>query len=327
MTTTEFTTDDAGSYRTSTAGARSRPGIDEPLRIVPLRSPGQWVAAAVALFLLVFAVDSLAHNKAIEWHVVGEYFTSHAIVSGLYMTLWLTGLTLVLGFALGIVVAIMRMSHNAVLQGLAWGYIWIFRATPLLVQLLLWFNLGALYPKLSLGIPWGPTYLHVETKNLVGATAAAIIGLTLHEAAYAAEIIRGGILSVDTGQSEAAQALGLSRARILRRIVLPQAMRTIIPSAGNLLIGLLKRTTMVSVIAVNDLLYSAQLIYNRNFLIIPLLTVATLWYIVITSILTTGQYYLERYFGQGSARQPPPTPLQRLRTRIASPHPRVGGTA
>lgn len=300
---------------------------DETPRIVPVRHPGQWVSAAVALFLVVFAVDSLARNKAVGWRVVGEYFTSHAIVSGLYLTLWLTALTLVLGFALGTAVAVMRMSHNPVLQALSWGYIWIFRATPLLVQLLVWFNLGALYPQLSLGIPWGPTFLHVATKNLVGATAAAVIGLTLHEAAYAAEIIRGGILSVDTGQSEAAQALGLNKGRILRRIVMPQAMRTIIPSAGNLLIGLLKGTTMVSVIAVNDLLYSAQLIYNRNFLIIPLLTVATLWYIVITSILTTGQYYLERYFAQGSARQLPPTPLQRLRTRIASPRIRAGGTA
>ncbi|MFC0042396.1 ABC transporter permease subunit [Actinomadura rayongensis] len=278
---------------------------EPPPRVVPVRRTGQWASAAVVAFLAVFAVQSLATNDAMQWDVVGAYFTSKSIVRGLYMTLWLTGLTFVLGFLLGTVLAICRMSGNAVLRGAALGYIWLFRSTPLLVQLLVWFNIGALYPKLGLGIPWGPTFVQVDAKDLIGATTAAIIGLTVHEAALAAEIVRGGILGVDAGQTQAAQALGLSRFRTLRRIVLPQAMRTILPNAGNQIVSLLKSTTLVSVIGVGDVLYSAELIYGRNFLIIPLLLVATLWYLVVASLLSVGQFALERHYGRGSDERRP----------------------
>jgi len=212
----------------------------------------------------------------------------------------------------------MRLSANPVLSTLSWGYVWIFRSTPLLVQLLFWFNIGALYPTLGLGIPFGPQFVTVKTVNLLGPTLTAVIGLTLHEAAYAAEVVRGGILSVDSGQTEAAQALGIGRRRTLRRIVIPQAMRSIVPTAGNMLIGTLKGTSIVSVLAVHDLLYSVQLVYNQTYQVIPLLMVATLWYIAVTTVLSAGQFYVERHYARGSARALPPTSLQRLRVRLAA---------
>lgn len=261
-------------------------------RIVARRRPGQWVAAALVLVLLGLAVNSVLRNEAFQWDVVGEYFTSSSVLRGLGLTLWLTALVMALGFAIGTLLAIMRLSANPVLRAVSWGYVWLFRSMPILVQLLFWFNIGALYP----------TLLGVKTVDLFGPVTVAIIGLTLHEAAYAAEVVRGGILSVDRGQIEAAQALGLSRARRWRRIVLPQAMRSIVPPAGNMLIGTLKGTSIVSVIAVQDLLYSVQLVYHRTYQVIPLLLVATIWYVVVTSLLSVGQYYIERHYARGTTR-------------------------
>ncbi|MCS0635552.1 amino acid ABC transporter permease [Streptomyces sp. LP05-1] len=286
-------------------------------RIVPRRKTGRLVAAAVALLLFAMAVNSVVRNDAFQWDVVGRYFTTAAVLDGLWMTLWLTAVVTVLGFLLGIPLAVARLSANPVLRTLSWGYVWIFRSTPLLVQLLFWFNIGALYPTLGLGIPFGPRLVSVETVNLLGPTLTAVIGLTLHEAAYAAEVVRGGILSVDAGQAEAAQALGLGRWRTLRRIVVPQAMRAIVPTAGNMLIGTLKGTSIVSVLAVHDLLFSVQLVYNQTYQVIPLLLVATLWYIAVTTVLGAGQYYVERYYARGSTRGLPPTPLGRLRVTLA----------
>jgi polar amino acid transport system permease protein len=271
-------------------------------RIVPLRRPGRWITAAVVLVMLAAALRSVVTNEAFQWGVVWQYFSTDAVLRGLGLTLWLTALTLVLGFAFGTALAVLRLSGNPVLAGASWGYVWLFRSVPMLVQLLFWFNIGALYPKLSIGIPFGPDFFSVSSTNLIGPTAAVIIGLTLHEAAYAAEIVRGGIVSVESGQVEAALALGMGRGRILRRIVLPQAMRSIIPAAGNLLIGTLKGTSIVSVLAVQDLLHSVQIIYNRNYLIIPLLLVATIWYVIVTSILSVGQHYVERYYARGAGR-------------------------
>ncbi|MCS7481562.1 amino acid ABC transporter permease [Umezawaea endophytica] len=284
--------------------------------VVPLRRPGRWISAVVVLVMLAAAVRSVITNEAFQWSVVAEYFTAEVVLRGLGLTLWLTVLTLVLGFALGTVLAVLRLSGNPVLVGVAWGYVWIFRSVPMLVQLLFWFNIGALYPTLSFGIPFGPDFVSISSTNLIGPLAAVIIGLTLHEAAYAAEIVRGGVISVEQGQVEAALALGMGRGRILRRIVLPQAMRSIIPAAGNALIGTLKGTSIVSVLAVQDLLFSVQLIYNRNYLIIPLLLVATVWYVVVTSVLSVAQYYVERYYARGAARALPPTPWQRLKGRL-----------
>jgi len=283
---------------------------------MPLRRPGRWISALLVLVLLAAATRSVITNDAFQWGVVAEYFTADVVLRGLGLTLWLTVLTLVLGFALGTVLAVLRLSGNPVLVGVSWGYVWIFRSVPMLVQLLFWFNIGALYPTLSLGIPFGPDFVSISSINLIGPTAAVIIGLTLHEAAYAAEIVRGGVISVEHGQVEAALALGMGRGRILRRIVLPQAMRSIIPAAGNALIGTLKGTSIVSVLAVRDLLFSVQLIYNRNYLIIPLLVVATIWYVVVTSVLSVAQFYVERYYARGAARALPPTPWQRLKGRL-----------
>ncbi|MER6069235.1 amino acid ABC transporter permease [Streptomyces sp. NPDC001852] len=259
-------------------------------RIVPQRRYGQWTAAVVVLVLLGLAVTSVLRNRAFQWDVVAEYVTSGSILRGLWLTLWLTAVVMVLGFALGTLLAAFRLSANPVLRAVSWGYVWLFRSIPILVQLLLWFNIGALYPQV----------LGVRTVNLLTPVAVAIVGLTLHEAAFAAEVVRAGILSVDRGQIEAAQALGLSRSRRWWRIVLPQAMRSIVPPAGNMLVGTLKGTSIVSVIAVNDLLFSAQLIYHQTYQVIPLLMVATLWYAVVTSVLGLGQHYIEKYYARGT---------------------------
>ncbi|MFD5459436.1 amino acid ABC transporter permease [Streptomyces olivaceus] len=266
-------------------------GPDLP-RIVPQRRLGQWTAAAAVLVLLGLAVNSVLRNDAFQWGVVADYFTSDAVLRGLWLTLWLTAVVMVLGFALGTLLAAFRLSANPVLRAVSWGYVWLFRSIPILVQLLLWFNVGALYPQIH----------GVNTVDLLGPVTVAVIGLTLHEAAYAAEVVRGGILAVDRGQIEAAQALGLSRWRRWRRIVLPQAMRSIVPPAGNMLIGTLKGTSIVSVIAVQDLLYSVQLVYHRTYQVIPLLMVATVWYTVVTSLLGIGQHYVEKHYARGTER-------------------------
>ncbi|MFE2559474.1 amino acid ABC transporter permease [Streptomyces sp. NPDC059352] len=271
--------------------ATAPPPAEPPPRVVPARRAGQWAAATVVLVLLGLGLLSVVRNKAFQWDVVAEYFTSASVLRGLGLTLWLTALVMALGFVLGTLLAVLRLSFNPVLRAVSWGYVWFFRSTPILVQLLFWFNIGALYP----------TVLGVHTVNLLGPVSVAVIGLTLHEAAYAAEVVRGGILSVDRGQIEAAQSLGLGRWRRLTRIVLPQAMRAIVPPAGNMLIGTLKGTSIVSVIAVQDLLYSTQLVYHRTYEVIPLLLVATLWYVAVTSVLSLGQHYVERYYARGTA--------------------------
>nr|WP_225976777.1 amino acid ABC transporter permease [Streptomyces griseus] len=260
-------------------------------RIVPVRRTGRWAAAVAVLALLALALDSVIRNEAFQWDVVASYFATATVLRGLWLTLWLTAVVMVLGFALGALLAVLRLSGNPVLQAVSWGYVWLFRSTPILVQLLFWFNIGALYPQI----------FGVSTVTLLGPVAIAVIGLTLHEAAYAAEVVRGGILSVERGQVEAAQSLGLGPWRRFRRIVLPQAMRSIVPPAGNMLIGTLKGTSIVSIIAVQDLLYSVQLVYHRTYEVIPLLLVATLWYAAVTSLLSIGQRYVERYYARGTA--------------------------
>ncbi|MBH0244653.1 amino acid ABC transporter permease [Streptomyces cavourensis] len=260
-------------------------------RIVPVRRTGRWAAAVAVIILLALALNSVIRNEAFQWDMVLAYFGTATVLRGLWLTLWLTAVVMVLGFALGALLAVLRLSGNPVLQAVSWGYVWLFRSTPILVQLLFWFNIGALYPQI----------LGVNTVTLLGPVSIAVIGLTLHEAAYAAEVVRGGILSVERGQVEAAQSLGLGPWRRFRRIVLPQAMRSIVPPAGNMLIGTLKGTSIVSIIAVQDLLYSVQLVYHRTYEVIPLLLVATLWYALVTSLLSIGQRYVERYYARGTA--------------------------
>jgi polar amino acid transport system permease protein len=196
----------------------------------------------------------------------------------------------------------MRLSPNPLVSGASWLYILFFRGTPVLVQLLFWYNIAALYPKIALGVPFGPALVHPDANTLITAFRAAVLGLGLNEGAYMAEIMRAGIISVDPGQSDAARSLGMTRLQTMRRIVLPQAMRVIIPPTGNETISMLKTTSLASVITVTELLYSAQLIYSANFKPIPLLIVVSIWYLVCTSVLYVGQHYLERYYGRGTAR-------------------------
>jgi polar amino acid transport system permease protein len=275
-------------------------------RLVASRRPGQWVSAGVVLVLFAMLVNTLVTNERFQWRVVGDYFLNGSVMQGLALTLWMTAAVMACGFLLGIGLAAMRLSSNPVLRSLSFGYVWLVRSVPPLVQLLFWYEIASLYPQLSLGIPFGHEFVTVKTAHLFTGILAAFVGLTVDTAAFSAEIVRGGILSVERGQSEAAEALGLGRGRIFRRIILPQAMPAIVPAAGNLLIGLLKATSIVSVIAVQDLLYSVQLIYQQNFLIMPLLMVATLWYIILTTVLSIGQYFIERYYARGKRRGPGP---------------------
>jgi polar amino acid transport system permease protein len=254
------------------------------------------------LVVTVFSIQSVVTNKTMQWDVVRSYFFSSEVLHGLWLSIWVTLVVTAVSLLLGAVLAAMRLSQQPVLRAIAWAYVWLFRSIPLLVQLLVWFNIGYLYPKLSFGIPWGPTFVEVQANKVMTALIAALLGLILHETAYATEIIRGGLLSVDAGQKEAAHALALSPLFTFTRIVLPQAMRAILPSAGSLLVGTLKATSMLSVIAVADLLYSVQIIYNRTFEIVPLLTVACIWYLVLTSVLSIGQYLIEKRYSRGTSR-------------------------
>jgi polar amino acid transport system permease protein len=291
----------------------------EDLRVVPVRHPGRWVAVVVIAVLVAMLAHSLITNPRWEWDFVRGYLTYPAILRGIVVTLELTVLAMAIGVVLGIVLAVMRLSPNPVVAGTSWVYTWFFRGTPVLVQLIFWAFIAQLYPRLSIGIPFGPEFAGADANKVIGIFTAAVLGLGLNEGAYMAEIVRAGLLSVDEGQSEAASALGMQRMQTMRRIVLPQAMRVIIPPTGNETISMLKTTSLVTIIGVADLLGAAQLIYGSNFKQIPLLVVASLWYLLVTSVLSVGQYYLERRFARGSSRGLPPTPLQRVRARLGRP--------
>ncbi|MGW3646457.1 amino acid ABC transporter permease [Streptomyces sp. NPDC000878] len=298
---------------TETSSTSPRPEDPASLKVIPVRHYARWAAAAAVIVLAAQFTHGLITNPVWEWNVFADYVLSETIVQAVGVTLQLTAYATVLGFLLGAVLAFMRLSRSPVLQTVAWTYIWIFRSIPMIVQLVFWFNLGALYERLGVGIPFGPVFWSVDSNTLIGTIGAAIIGLTLHQAAYAAEIVRGGVIAVDQGQLEAAAALGIPRLRQIRRIVLPQAMRAILPTAGNEIVGLLKGTSVVYVMAIGELFYQVQVIYGRNGRVIPLLLVATAWYVVLTSLLTVAQYYVERRYARGANRTPPPTPLQRVR--------------
>jgi polar amino acid transport system permease protein len=289
------------------------------IEAVPVRHPGRWIVAGLTALLAADIVYSVATNANFHWDIFGQYFTSTRVLNGLVVTLELTVISMAIGIALGVVLAVMRLSPNPLVTGFSWFYVWFFRGTPVLVQLLFWSFVSALYPQISLGIPFGgPVLVHGSANAVITPFVAAILGLGLNEGAYMAEIVRAGILSVDEGQTEAAQALGMTRLQMMRRIVLPQAMRVIIPPTGNETISMLKTSSLVSVIAYSELLYSVQLIYAVNFRQIPLLMVACVWYLIVTTILSIGQYYVERHFGRGHARALPATPLQRLRRHLVA---------
>jgi polar amino acid transport system permease protein len=275
----------------------------EDIRAVPVRRPGRWVAAAVVLVIAVALVRSVVTNPRFEWGVVGHYLFDERVLEGLRVTIELTVIAMAIGIVLGVVLAVMRLSPNPLVSGASWLYIWFFRGTPVLVQLLFWYNIAALYPKIALGVPFGPSLVHPDANSLITPFTAAILGLGLNEGAYMAEIVRAGMISVPEGQTDAAQSLGMTRLQTMRRIVLPQAMRVIIPPTGNETISMLKTSSLASVIVVLELLFAVQNIYSVNFKTIPLLIVASIWYIVCTSVLYVGQYYLERYYGRGASRE------------------------
>lgn len=289
----------------------------ETLTVVPARNPWRWVGTALVALVLFGIVWSLLTNPRWQWDVVAQWFTAESVINALGNTLLLTVIAAVAGFLLGFILALMRMSNSGLLSSVAWFYIWIFRSVPLLVQLLLWYNVGYLYEVISVGIPGTDvTFFQAPTTDIVNKFGAAVLGLTLHQAAYSAEIIRGGILAVDQGQQEAAASLGIPRWRRSTHIVLPQALRSILPPAFNEIISLVKGTSVVYVLAYNELFYTIQVIYARTNEVIPMLLVATLWYVIITTVLNIIQYYVERHFARGAVRTLPPTPLQRLRSRL-----------
>ncbi len=274
----------------------------EEIKAVPVRHPGRWIAAAIVLLFVAAAVRSIVTSKGFQWHVVGQYLFDPRILHGVLATVYLTALCQVIGIVLGALAAVMRLSPNPIVSGASWLYIWFFRGTPLLVQILFWYNIAALFPTISLGIPFGPSFVHAHANTVITPLVTAMLGLGLNEGAYMSEIVRAGIISVDQGQTQAAQSLGMGRLQIMRLIVLPQAMRVIIPPTGNETISMLKNTSLLIVASYGELLFSAQSIYDVNYKVIPLLIVASVWYLVMTSVLYVGQYFIERRFGRGFTR-------------------------
>ena len=270
-----------------------RPSIHD-LKPIAVPKIGHWIGGVALAILAVVFLQVLVTNQNMQWAVVAEYMFSPAILSGLGMTLLLTVLAMVLGLAIGIVLAIMRLSASRIFQSVSWGWIWFFRGVPPLVQMIFWYNLALLLPEISIGIPFGgPKLVAWNTNELITPFSAAIMGLAFTESAYAAEMIRAGIQAVSAGQTEAAATLGMTRGQTLRRIVLPQALRIVIPPIGNDTISMLKFTSLVSVLALPDLLYSAQMVYARTYQTVPLLLVATIWYLVLTTVLTVVEHAVE----------------------------------
>ncbi len=274
----------------------------EDLKVVPPRRIGLWVSTVVVLLFLGLLGWAIGTNQAFGWPIVGKYLFHPSILKGLGNTLLLTVTIMVFATIIGTIIAIMRLSPSRILQVFANAYIWFFRGAPALIQLIFWFNLAIIMPQITLSLPGLGTLFSVRTNDVMTPFLTAVVALSLHEAGYMAEIIRAGITSVPPGQTEAASTLGMSRGKILRRIVLPQAMRFIVPPTGNEAINLMKATSLVTVIAVDDLLYSAQTIYARTFETIPLLIVVAFWYLAMVTIMSIGQHFLETHFNRSDSR-------------------------
>lgn len=283
---------------------RTPPDSPPVIDAVPLRHPWRWVAAIVIVVLVALFLYGAATNEAYGWGTFGKYILDERIFSGVVVTLELTVLSMILAIVLAVLLAVMRLSPNPVFRSVSWVYLWIFRGTPVYVQLVFWGLFPTIYKNIQLGIPFGPTFFTINIQNLSLYFLLAVIGLGLNEAAYLAEIIRAGISSVPEGQSEASTALGMSWIMTMRRTVLPQAMRVIIPPTGNEFIGQLKTTSLVAAVPFTFDLFGRQRdISAVLFQPIPLLLVAAAWYLLITSILMVGQFYLERYFSRGASRK------------------------
>jgi polar amino acid transport system permease protein len=272
---------------------------------VPLRHPWRWVAAVVIVILVALFVYGAATNDAYRWHVFGEYLFNDRIFLGVTNTLQLTIYSMLLAIVLGVILAVMRLSDNPVFRSVSWVYLWIFRGTPIYVQLTFWGLVPTIYKNIQLGVPFGPSFFHLDLQALSIPFLLATLGLALNEAAYMAEIIRAGISSVPEGQLEASTALGMSWGMAMRRTVLPQAMRVIIPPTGNEVISMLKTTSLVTAVPYTLDLYSiaTREIAAREFEPVPLLLVAAAWYLAVTSLLMVGQFYLERYYSRGASRK------------------------
>ncbi|MFF7334184.1 amino acid ABC transporter permease [Streptomyces sp. NPDC090306] len=295
-----------------TAGDHTSPAGPQAVRAIPVRHYGRYVSALVAIAILVAIVYAFSQGK-INWHAVPDYFFDHRILTGVGKTLLLTVLSMLIGIVGGIVLAVMRLSKNPVTSSISWFYIWFFRGTPVLVQLFLWFNLGLVFEYINLGPIYKDYWSDFMTPLLT-----ALLGLGLNEAAYMAEICRAGLLAVDEGQTEAAHALGMSHGRTLRRIVVPQAMRVIVPPTGNEVINMLKTTSLVAAVQYPELFRYAQDIGQNSGAPVEMYFLAAAWYLVMTSVLSVGQFYVERYYARGSSRQLPSTPWQKVRAHLTS---------
>jgi polar amino acid transport system permease protein len=284
----------------------------EAIKAVPVRHPGRWVAIVVIAILAAMFVHMLVTNPAFQWGFMFDNMFRPPVIEGARTALLVTILAMILGVALGIVIAVMRLSPNPILSSAAWVYTWFFRAVPRIVLLVLFGNLGILYSRYELGLPFDRQIAHLigidlharffglDARQVVTGFMAGLLGLALSEAAYMAEIVRAGIQAVDPGQQEAAQACGMSRSLTLRRIILPQAMRVIVPPTGNETIAMLKDTALLAFVPVtNELFFQLQGIGARTFQVFPMLVAACLWYLAMTSVLMVGQFFLERYFGRG----------------------------
>jgi polar amino acid transport system permease protein len=280
----------------------SAPERPEDIKAVPVRRPGRWVASVIVLVVAASLVRSAATNSRFGWSVVGHYMFDSRVLHGVLGTIVLTVIAMVIGLVLGVVLAVMRQSPNYLISGTSWLYIWFFRGTPLLVQVVFWGFIGALYPVIAIGVPFGPAFIHGDANTLITTFWAAILALSLNEAAYMAEIVRAGFLSVGEGQAEAAASLGLSRLQIMGHVVLPQAMRVIIPPTGNETISMLKNSSLVYTIGYAELFYEVSQIYGATYQTIPLLIVASIWYLLMTSVLYVGQFFIERRYGRGFSR-------------------------
>lgn len=304
---------------TTLAPERTAPPIptDDDVVAVPLRRPWRWISAIIVLAIVAWFVTTIATNPNLDFGTVGAFLFDSRIISGVWLTIFITVVAMLVSTVLSVVIAAMRLSSNPVLASVAWFYVWAFRGTPLLVQIVLWGYLGLLFDRIRLGIPFtGVEFWSIDTNTLVTPLIAGLLALTLNQAAYSSEIVRAGMVSVDEGQREAAYSLGMSPLYTFRRVLLPQAMRVIIPPMGNELISMLKNTSLLSVIAVLELYTQASIISSSNLKQVELLIVVSVWYLFMTSLLSIPQYYLERRFGRGSSRNLPPTPFQRLRAAL-----------
>ena len=281
----------------------------EQIKAIPVRHYGRWVAGTAVIAVLVL-IGIAFSNANINYSIIPDYLTDSTILSGMWHTLLISVLAMVLGLALGVVLAVMRMSSNPVTSTVSWFYIWFFRGTPVLVQLLLWYNISIVFPILNLG------FYKNEMKDVMTPLLTALLGLGLNEAAYMAEIVRAGIQSVDEGQTEASHALGMTHGQTLRRVVLPQAMRVIVPPTGNEYINMLKTSSLAYIVQYNELIKRAQDISSTSLAVVEMYFVASIWYLILTSVFSVFQYYIERHFARGSSRSLPPTPLQRLKKNL-----------